>query len=519
MGEVVGMAPGTRSAWWRRMIGVLSGGTTFDGARDLYKAFGYKQTPVFEDFLFKYVRQDIAKRVIDAPVKATWGDPPIIEADDPFTLAWQDLTARIQVWHEMMRLDRLAGLGQYAVMIIGCNDGRPLSQPLIPATDGRVNPALRQITYLQSYSEKSTEVIEYDTNSQSPRFGLPSLYEIQPQDTDAGQLQTRTTSTSQRMRSVKRDPFQVHWSRVLHVADNTLENDVYGSSRLESVYNLLDDLIKVVGGSAETYWLTANRGLHIDVDKELDLKQDDAKDLTDEVTEYEHGLRRFIRTRGVKINNLGSDLADPWNNVDVIISLIASATGIPKRVLMGSEAGQLASTQDRANWAERISERQADFAQPVMLIPFIMRCIEMGVLPQPVSLQITWPEAFKMSPLERAQTAAQMARSAANLQKVLSEPIGSEAVEEVEDVPAVQGQDATPDTQQVDAVTGQTTTVPGTPAVAAVPGFKRTRTFIRGGQPIVTLEEARAIIGHGKRVPIFDESQDTSNTVQPNDGQ
>ena len=53
----------------------------------------------------------------------------------------------------------------------------------------------------------------------------------------------------------------VHASRVIHVAEDILDDEVYGIPRLEPLYNYLDDLLKVVGGSAEMFWLDAKRRL------------------------------------------------------------------------------------------------------------------------------------------------------------------------------------------------------------------------------------------------------------------
>jgi hypothetical protein len=214
-----------------------------------------------------------------------------------------------------------------------------------------------------------------------------------------------------------RTQFEVHHTRVLHVAEGLLEDPVYGRSRLEHVTNLLDDLLKISGGCAEAYWLLANRGMQIDVDKEMDLSPEDAQNLQQEVEDYQHEIRRFIRTRGVKLNPLFSKANDPSGPFNVVISLISAASGIPQSILTGSARGEQVSQQDRAAWSERIAERVAEYAEPVILMPFIKALINGGVLPQPQDLKVVWPEAFKMSPLERAQTSAQMARSAANLSK------------------------------------------------------------------------------------------------------
>lgn len=516
-GDVGNTGIGVLSGW--RWLSRLFGAYMFEGARDLYKAFGYNRAPRTESFLFKYLRQDIAKRIIDAPVRATWGDPPVIDADPEFLAAWQNLLARQRVWHKIMSLDKLVGLGAYGIMVIGFDDGGKLDSPLTAPSPNKP----RNVLYLQPYMQRSCRIISVDTNPNSARFGLPTMYRIDPRKLDIAQSMA-DTSAQIISPTASQQAFNVHFSRVLHVADNTLENDVFGSSRLECVYNLLDDLLKVVGGSAETFWMTANRGLQVDVDKEMNLEKDDAANLQAEMDEFQHNLRRIVRTRGVKINNIGSDMADPSANVKAIISLISAACGIPQRVLLGSELGELASQQDRANWAVRVSERQEDYAEPVILIPLILMLVAAGVLPVPKSLKITWPEAFKLSPLERAQTSAQMARSAANLQKMLSDPIGGVQVEEsvVETIPDV-GIDSTQESVVINAAKAKATAQPGSSATADPTTVEGTpakpskvittkRSWIEGGKPMFTFEESRGIVGFGKTMPVFDDPQDASSS-------
>ena len=399
-----------------RSLGSLIG-MMFQGKRDLYGAFGYKVTLTYDDFLRKYARQDIAARIVEAEPKATWSDGIALVADETFKKAWEDIIAQHSLYHVFIRLDKLAGLGPYSVLLMGFADGRALDQPV--AFNGEDSTSNTEILYMQPYSSKSATVHSLEQNPQDPRFGLPAFYEINP-----GEIDTALSSANKVVKDVRTRsglPFRVHHSRILHVAENVLEDPIYGFARLQRVYNLLDDLAKISGGSAETYWMIANRGMQIDVDKDMDLKKEDLEDLADEIDEYQHNIRRVMRTRGVKVNMLGSDVADPRGVFDVLVSLISGATGIPQRILLGSEAGQLASEQDRANWATRISERRQDFAEPTILLPFIRAAINAGALPSPTVLEVKWPEAFKMSPLERAQTAAQKARTLANVAKALSD--------------------------------------------------------------------------------------------------
>lgn len=379
-------------------------GLSFGGARDLYQVFGYKRNLMHEDFIAKYLRQDIAKRVVHAPVDAVWSEPPTLKGSARFTTAWERLLEDFNPFPYLSKTDVFAGLGSFAICVIGFDDKRRLSEPVDPSRTSK-------IIYMQPYLEGSVQITAFDEDETSPRFGQPLIYEVSP-----GELTMQRLSASTKI--MLRKKFTVHWSRVLHVAEGTLENNVFGHSRLESVYNVLDDLMKVCGGSAETFWLAGNRGMQVDIDKDVEMEDTDANDLAEEIDEYQHQLRRVIRTRGVKITNLGSDVADPKNTFNVLMSMLSASTGIPQRVLMGAEAGQLASQQDRANWADRVNERIANFAEPIVLKTFIDLIVAAGLLPVKHT-EVKWAEAFKLNPLEKAQTTAQMGRTAVNVARAL----------------------------------------------------------------------------------------------------
>jgi hypothetical protein len=388
-------------------------GLSFNGARDIYDVFGYKKNLDWQDFWLKYLRQDIAKRVIDFPADSTWVQGAKLNGgeDNDFNTKWADLEEKLKIWPVFTQADKLAGLGQYSVIFIGYNKGS--SEMPVPKGDSDL-----QVLYLQTYAEPQAKIVEWERNTTSPRFGLPVMYELHTQDpTQLGITPTTPISSSPMQSSPASGStvIRVHYSRIVHVVEGNLTNTVYGLPRMLAVYNRLDDLDKVCGGSAEMYWLAGNRGLQVDVDKEMDLDPQDAKDLSDEIKEYQHNLRRIIRTRGVKINPLGSETPDPRGTFNVLIAMISASTGIPQRVLLGAEAGQLASTQDRANWADRVTERRKNFAGPNVLRAFIMSLQENGILPPLKKLEVTWPPAFVLNPLEQAQMFAQKARSIANL--------------------------------------------------------------------------------------------------------
>lgn len=377
-------------------------GLQFGGARDLYGVFGYKKVLTSEDFLAKYMRQDITTRIIDAPPGATWSNPPKIEQAEVQT-AWDKLDRQVKLWTAMYRADRLSRLNPFSILLFGFDDTTNMQRPL---NSGNV----KELLYIRAIGSRLVDEITFEDNVKDRRFGLPKMYKVEFDDP-----QTKSVSAGQITVKGQR-ALTVHHSRVVHVVENALEDQTFGIPIIEKVYNLLDDLLKVGGGTAEMYWLAGNRGIQAAVDKEMEINPEDAAALTEEIDEYMHQLRRFIRTRGVELKVLESKPPNPKEVFDMILAMIAGTTGIPKRILLGAEAGQLASEQDRANWADRIEERRSLFCEPVMLEPTVDLLQVAKLLPEG-DVTFDWPSAFIQNPLEEGQTKAQTARAIGNISR------------------------------------------------------------------------------------------------------
>lgn len=370
-------------------------GLAFGTARDYYKELGYSRSITYQQYYGIFRRQDIAKRIVKAAPEATWEQAPMI-TDDPdpnnitrFEKSVNRLVEKSQLYHYLERADILSGIGNFGTLLMGVNDGKSLDSPM-----GKVKKS-QPILYFTSLAQDHSEILTMEDNTQSERFNLPLIYKL---DLSADvNLQKATV-----LRSV-----EVHHSRVLHVAEGLLEDDLFGTPRLEAPFNLLADMQKVVGGSAEMFWQGAFRGFQMDIDKDMVLDTDDEKALSDEIDEYMHGLRRFMRTRGVEINSLAPNITDPRGTFSVIMALMSGTTGIPQRVLMGSERGQLASEQDERNWNRVVLKRRKSYAEPKILRPVIDTLIEHGGLPKPRGGEyvITWPDIAALSDEEKANVA------------------------------------------------------------------------------------------------------------------
>jgi hypothetical protein len=406
-----------------RMMFARQAGYSFHGARDLYEILGYNRLLSYREYRARYMRGGLAKRIVDSYPMAVWrGGAEVYEDEDAstdtsFEQEWKDLEAQFGMWSRFQRVHTLSSLSTYAVLLIGATGD--LNTELPRGAPGK-------LLYVQPYSggggpsggdnqdnrgramNADVTIASFDTDTQSPRFGQPQLYQIR-----------RTAIQTPESNRI------VHWTRVIHAADGLLGDDIYGTPILEACWNLLDDLDKCTGGGAEAFWLRANQGLHLDVDKTMalapgatppagtkalpGLTDDQRTALADKAAQLQHQLQRVMVTRGVTATQLGSDVADFKSPVDAIISQIAGTLGIPKRILVGSEAAQLASGQDKDTWNTRVQDRRTSWAFPGLVKPFIDRLVAYGYLSKPKEFHVEWPITEDLSVDEKVKLQLDMA--------------------------------------------------------------------------------------------------------------
>ena len=395
---------------WAKMLGM-----THAGKRDVYGVLGYDELITAKQYRDRYARGGIAGRVIDALAKAAWrGDGDLFEDEDPevetpFEKDWDALNEQHDVWSTLCRAHIQASLASFSVILIGAvgrlDTPLPKGKPgavlyVKPFGGGIVNPQQPRASTASGAVDADVIVDKWDEDSESPRFGKPLTY-----------LLKRTNFIT------PGEDRPVHWTRMVHVpAIGFLDDDIYGPPGLEDVWNYLIDLDKVVGGGAEAFWLRANQGTHLNVDKKMTFanagdREAELARLAEQADKYAHQQTRMLRTTGVDVKALGSDVADFKNPMDALVTLIAGTKGIPKRILTGSEMGQLASEQDRDNWNDQVKDCRKGYALPTVLRPFVNRLIEYGYLTKPKQWEPMWPDEEAMSEPEKMAAAKGMAET------------------------------------------------------------------------------------------------------------
>jgi hypothetical protein len=154
-------------------------GQQYGGNRDIYQALGYPTVITFADYFGKYKRQDMAKAIINRPVNAMWkGIVSVVEADDdletPLEAAYQVLEDLLHLKSKYIRVDKLSGIGEYGVLLLGLSDVTTTLDFQVP-----VNPSTTlKLLYVKPLSENSAKILSYYSDPANPLYGRPEFYNV-----------------------------------------------------------------------------------------------------------------------------------------------------------------------------------------------------------------------------------------------------------------------------------------------------------------------------------------------------
>jgi hypothetical protein len=344
MSRLVANAFTMRNRMLDRMMGSI------DPRRNYNDDCGYPENdPSPEQYQRFYDREPIASRVVDAFPRETWiANPEVYENEDPevttpFEKAWGEVNRSLRggslyqceegspIWEYLSRADTLSGIGHFGVLLFGLSGGESLESPAFTLDkEGKAvaTSAGRRLLFLRVFPETVATVAKYDTNASSPRYGLPETYSLtlaNPTDPNSSGGRQQT----------------VHWTRVQHIADNLGSSEVFGTPRMQPVWNRLLDLQKIYGGDAEGYWQSCLPRLF------LESKEGDVDIDTDAIKDgFEHMSntgQRWMALLGMNAKLIAPSMTDPTAHISIQLDAICIKLGIPKRVFMGSERGECRS--------------------------------------------------------------------------------------------------------------------------------------------------------------------------------
>lgn len=370
-----------------------------DPRRDIDKECGFPQSIDLAVYRQYYEREALAQRVVNLYPSDCWSmDPEVYESDDPneetdFEQAFKDLNEQFNIFHYCHRVDELSGIGHYGVLFLGFDDGQKLDQP-VKGLDERggitgtvsTSPTTR-LLYIRVLDQLLAPISELETDPTNPRFGQAKYYNLKLLPTDEfseGQSMGAALAASMPTGTTLTD-LRVHWSRVIHVADNCKSNIILGTPRMRPVFNNLYNCKKILGGSAEMFWQGGFPGYSFEVNPEIANEVEmDVKSVREEFFRFTNSLQRYLAIQGVTAKSLAPQIASPKESLMAQLQAIAIANECPLRILIGSEQAQLASGQDMRSWNKRLSRRNEKHCSPSIIKPLVQRLQAVGVLPRTV---------------------------------------------------------------------------------------------------------------------------------------
>lgn len=361
----------------------------FDGDRDMYETLGYDPSPDFKDYYRKWRRSGIGKAIISKAPDATWKDDPIIESEQEDSKLQEQvkiINDNAKLWMKTHKGDKLAGIGKWGAILIGVEE-----QGVSINWESEMNPinGPESIKYLRVMKQNTITDYKEINDKSDPRNGLPKTYLIDLPEKNKVQ--------------------EVHHSRIIWIAENTEEDLLQGTPRLESSMNRFYDLQKVVGGSAEAFWSLADAGYKAIGAQDADI---DWNQINENIQGFSHDLVKFFSAQGLdEFEKMETTPPDPSNFWTVLIQYIAASADppIPMRILIGNESGELASTTDQETWFGNITQRRNKYVTTQIVRPIIDRFMEYGIIEEQ-EYNVRWPTLFEKDIQEKmkiAKTAAE----------------------------------------------------------------------------------------------------------------
>ncbi|WP_459191835.1 anti-CBASS protein Acb1 family protein [Halosimplex sp. J119] len=396
---------------------IQGGGEDFD----YYEVFEWDKNPGVKQFYSLALRNPYAFAVTFLPASTSWREPPEIVDDSDgtngnqteFESAIADLQDEIDLWNYCKRADKLAGIGEFGVLVLEFDDvqqgdvsngdnGEAVN------TDAFADPVggAEQLTGLRPFSEESIDDVVLGGPG-SGRWGKPTEYRLDLSDEDDQEEATISQTGPDTMR--------VHHSRVIHIhSDVLLDDEVRGIPRQQPLYNNLIDIERTLGSAGQLAYRASAWGINVNIDKDFDL-EDGGDTLREHLHRWEVGLENVLRTHGAdEVQSLGGEEIDPSTVIDPNIEAISSQPYMPPQsVLKGNETGERATTQDLEEWYGKIGERRREFVEPTIVRALIDRLLKFDIIPAPQggSYEVEWTPLHETSAKDEAEiqnTRAQM---------------------------------------------------------------------------------------------------------------
>ena len=379
-------------------------GVSHDGKRDLNDIYGYPDS-VSVDFqnLYQISRRDgIANRLTFGTARTCWREGfQVVEGDEEEERLTDEIKAMVKrgLIDKLERADILNRIGSFSVLFVGVPDGLDPKEPV-----GHVSGDGFKSIYFKPFAYDGIEISGTVQDPLNERFGLPEFYSVQKQ------------SRGDANKDVSVNSMVVHWTRIIHMSEGSLDSDIEGMGYLEPIYNRLLDINKTTGGASEAYFRNAKGKIAYEVDKDFasTLTGEGKAALDEGAKKYTNEFQDHTFAAGSTVKTLVTPHYTPKDTVMVALWEISGYSGYPIRILTGEGSGQLAGSEDQLALNAIISDRQN-----VVCSSWVVRLFEILAMAGMVKWDDEWSIKFpKQSTTTEMQQAELDNKKADTLLKV-----------------------------------------------------------------------------------------------------
>lgn len=371
-----------------------------------YADFGYPTTLDFATLYGMYTRNGLATAGVNKTVQKTWETTPFLlekerdgsqngaAKESPLEREIRKRFDDLRLWSRLADADKRSMVGRFAAIILRFADNRPFSDPV-----DRVAGGLDGLVELIPAWEGQIEISSWETDEKSEDYGRPKMF----------QFNEAAVGNQKQPRQLLIHPDRV----IVWSADGT----VNGSSALEPGFNDLLTLEKISGAGGEGFWKNAKSAPVLEVDKEAKIAEmakamgvqpsEVADKMDEQVADWQKGFDQLLMLQGMTAKTLSITLPSPEHFFAIALQSFAASLSIPLKILVGSQTGERASTEDADEWSKTNMSRRSNQTIP-NIMALVARLERVGILPER-DWHLDWASLLDPSPTEMLERVERMA--------------------------------------------------------------------------------------------------------------
>jgi uncharacterized protein len=375
---------------------------------NFYADYGYPTALSFDNYHQAWERNGLAKAGIERPIETCWQEfPRLVELEDthdktPLEIEIAKAFEGLQFWSNLSEADKYSRVGEYSGVIFRFRDGKSFDQPVETVSGGieglaEIIPAWQgQLTADAFYQDQSKE-----------NYGQVSMYTF-------NESAVKTANGKTQVRQMQVHPDRVHiWSR---------NSTIWGVPALKGGWNDLLTCQKIIGAGGEGFWKIAKAAPMLEIEKEANLNQlatmlgttlANLPDKLDEIIgDYQKGFDKMLMLQGMKASQQTITMPDPKEFMNNALMSYAASLSIPLKILVGSQTGERASTEDAKEWNKTCNSRRTNYIRP-NIMRIVARLVKYKILPEK-DWYLLWGDLTESTTAEKIG----LAKTMADIQKV-----------------------------------------------------------------------------------------------------